>query len=150
MAEEVERIVADVAALFPAIYRRFHPDALSHGALTPRMLVVLQHLLGAGPLTMGELGEQLGAAKPSMTELITRLESRSFVGRRRDERDRRRVFVGLTDLGQARAESSLLVLDSAALANAISVMDPGDRTRLVRGMRALVRAAPTHRQPCAR
>jgi MarR family transcriptional regulator, organic hydroperoxide resistance regulator len=140
VGEEVERVASDVAVLFPAIYRRFHPDALSDGALTPRMLVVLQHLLGAGPLTLGELAEQLGAAKPSMTELVTRLESRAFVARLRDDRDRRRVFVWLTDLGQARAESSLQVLDPAALAKAISAMAPGDRARLVRGMRALVQA----------
>lgn len=133
-------MVDEVVALFPAIYRQFHPDALADGALTPRMLVVLQHLHSSGPLTAGELADQLATGRPAMTELVTRLEERSFVDRLRDERDRRRVFVWLTDLGQARVQASLQVLDAALVAKAVAAMATADRDRLVRGMRALVTA----------
>jgi DNA-binding MarR family transcriptional regulator len=131
-----------VAALYPAVYRRFH---VSHRVvpgtdITPRMLSVLQHLVQSGPLTIGEQAQHLGLSKAATTEMIDRLEARGLVARLRDERDRRRVFVWLTTAGRERAGAHPRVLEDEQLVRALARMTPRERTGLVIGLRALIRA----------
>lgn len=134
-----ESTVGAVGELFPAIYRlaRQRHDGVD---VPPRMLAALQHLYLNGPLTVGEQAEHHGVSRPTMTELVDRLGERGLVSRLADERDRRRVFVWLTDAGMHRAELSLRVLDPDALGRAVKQLSTAERRALVRGMRALVRA----------
>lgn len=139
-----ERETADeVGRLYPAVYRRFKAShrPVGESGLTVRMLAVLQHLTAAGPLTVGELAEHLRLSKAATTELIGRIEDRGLVGRIRDERDRRRVFVMVTDEGEARAGRAGQVLADSALVEAIRRMTPDERSHLVEGLRALIRAS---------
>jgi DNA-binding MarR family transcriptional regulator len=55
-----------------------------------KTLSVLDRL---GPLSAGEIADHTGLATASVTNLIDRLESKGFVRRARDEKDRRRVLV---------------------------------------------------------
>lgn len=50
-----------------------------------------------GPIPATELGVETGLTSGSVTALIDRLERAGYVRRVRDERDRRRVFVELTE-----------------------------------------------------
>ncbi len=139
-----ERATAEeVGRLYPAVYRRFKAShrPVGESGLTARMLAVLQHLAVAGPLTLGELAEHLRLSRAATTELVDRVEERGLVGRIRDERDRRRVFVMVTEAGQAKAAGAGRVLGDAALLAAIARMSPADRRSLVDGLRALIRAA---------
>jgi len=55
--------------------------------------------------TMSELAENIGAKLPSMTMMIDNLADEGLVERARDEQDRRKVIVRLTDKGlQVRQE----------------------------------------------
>jgi DNA-binding MarR family transcriptional regulator len=133
-AHDVSRAVGE---LFPAIYRQAHqrqtlPD------VPPRMLAAMQHLYLNGPLTVGEQAEHHGVSRPTMTELVDRLEERHFVSRMADDRDRRRVFVWLTDSGLHHAEASLQVLDPDLLGRAVKHLTVTQRRHLVLGMQALV------------
>lgn len=132
----------EVARLYPAVYRRFAASrhALPGSDVTPRMLSVLHHLMNAGPLTAGELARHLGLSKAASTELVDRLETRGLVARMDDERDRRRVFVWLTDEGRARTAAHPRVLGDEALLRALARMSAGERDHLLEGLRALVRA----------
>jgi DNA-binding MarR family transcriptional regulator len=132
----------EVARLYPLVYRMFH---ISHHALpgtdvTPRMLGVLQHLAAAGPLTLSELVLHLSLSKAATTELVDRLEHKGLVARMHDERDRRRVFIWLTDSGRERAGEHPRVLEDELLLAALARMAPDDRQALINGMRALVAA----------
>jgi len=60
------------------------------GATEEKTLFLLSRL---GPLTAGEIAHRTGLTTPSVTSLIDRLESKGFVRRVRDTRDRRRVIV---------------------------------------------------------
>jgi DNA-binding MarR family transcriptional regulator len=142
LTAEVRAQAAEVARLYPAVYRRFH---LSHRSVpgadvTPRMLGALQHLAAAGPLTIGELVLHLNLSKAATTELVDRLEVRRLVDRMHDERDRRRVFIWLTEEGRARAAAYPRVLADEELANALAHMRPDARVQLVEGLRALLAA----------
>jgi len=50
--------------------------------------------------TMSELAENIGAKLPSMTMMIDNLTEEGLVERARDEQDRRKVIVCLTDKGR--------------------------------------------------
>jgi DNA-binding MarR family transcriptional regulator len=142
VTNDLDVLTADVARLYPAVYLRFHvsKQRLAGTDVTSRMLWVLQHLASVGPSTLGELAQASGVKKSTMTELIDRLETKGYVGRMRDERDARRVFVGLTSSGERRARREPSVLEDDALRAALARMTADERSALVRGLRALVRA----------
>lgn len=142
MTNDLDETTADVARLYPAVYHRFHVSKLRLPGtdVTPRMLWILQHIASVGPSTLGELAAASGAKKSTTTELVDRLEAKGYVGRMRDERDARRVFVGLTPLGERRAGRAPSVLADDALRAALAHMTAAERAALVRGLRALVRA----------
>jgi DNA-binding MarR family transcriptional regulator len=142
VTNDLDETSADVARLYPAVYRRFHVSKhrLPGTDVTPRMLWILQHLAAVGPSTLGELADASRAKKSTTTELVDRLESKGYVGRMRDERDARRVFVGLTPQGERRAKRVPSVLADEALRAALARMTQDERRALVRGLRALVRA----------
>ncbi|HEV8194938.1 MAG TPA: MarR family transcriptional regulator [Ktedonobacterales bacterium] len=142
ISPEVRTLAAEVAGLYPAVYRRFHASrhAMPGADVTPRMLNVLQHMVASGPLTVGELVQHLSVSKPATTELVGRLETKGFVARIHDERDRRRVFIWLTDAGRERALAHPRVLEDELLVQALARMRPQDRLHLVEGLRALLAA----------
>jgi DNA-binding MarR family transcriptional regulator len=142
VTNDLDELSADVGRLYPAVYHRFHvsKQRLPGTDLTPRLLWIMQHLATVGPSTLGELAEASGTKKSTATELVDRLEAKGYVGRMRDERDARRVFVGLTAEGERRATRAPSVLEHDTLRAALARMKPDDRRALVRGLRALVRA----------
>jgi DNA-binding MarR family transcriptional regulator len=138
--DDAAAVASAVAVLYPAIYRRARPAFDEATGITPKMVAAIQHLHQAGPLTVGEQADHHGLSKPAMTELVDRLERRGLVARLTDERDRRRVFVWLTDAGRHQAERSLQVLDVDVLTAATKHLGRTQRRNLVLGLRALVRS----------
>ncbi|HUY79327.1 MAG TPA: MarR family winged helix-turn-helix transcriptional regulator [Ktedonobacterales bacterium] len=143
ISAEVWALAAEVGRLYPAVYRRFHVSrqATPGADVTLRMLSALQHLAVSGPLTLGELTLHLALGKATTSELVDRLEAKALVDRMRDDRDKRRVFIWLTDAGRARAVAHPQVLRDDLLAHALARMRPDDRTQLVLGLHALLNAA---------
>jgi DNA-binding MarR family transcriptional regulator len=70
------------------------------GAVSLIHLNVLMVLEADGPLSMGQLAEELDVSVASMTGIVDRMETRSLVERRRGETDRRVVLVHPTEAGQ--------------------------------------------------
>jgi DNA-binding MarR family transcriptional regulator len=54
----------------------------------------------AGPHTVRGLAARLGVSKPVVTRALNSLSAIGLVARRRDEADRRSIFVDLTPLGE--------------------------------------------------
>src|SRR5204862_5547810 len=68
-----------------------------HG-LTPSQYNILRILRGEGkPLPILEIASRTIAVVPGITGLIDRLEQAGFVNRLRCEKDRRVIYVGITD-----------------------------------------------------
>ncbi len=83
-----------------------------HG-LTPSQYNVLRILRGEGqPLPILEIANRTVTVVPGITGLIDRLEQAGFVRRERCERDRRVIYVALTDKGS----QTLAQLDEPVLA----------------------------------
>jgi DNA-binding MarR family transcriptional regulator len=65
-----------------------------------------RHCLGflhEGPKTAGAIAKAVALTPAAVTALIDRLETRGFVERRRDEKDRRQVHVVLTEMATTMA-----------------------------------------------
>ncbi len=70
----------------------FHATVAEQLGLHASDLKALQ-LLGAEPLSPGEIGEKIGLTGASVTALIDRLEHAGYVARERGSQDRRRVTI---------------------------------------------------------
>lgn len=77
-------------------------DADSEGVLgiSAAQLFVLRELEKAGTLTVGELAERTATAQSSVSEVVARLGANGLVERGRDDHDRRRAAISLSDAGR--------------------------------------------------
>ncbi len=99
------------------------------------------HLAQSGPLTVGQCAQHLDRAQSVVSEIIDQLERHGFLARVRDESDRRRTLVWLTDQGRTRIIEEQEVLSVEVLERAIAKMKPQQRAMLLEGTRALIQAA---------
>lgn len=68
--------------------------------LSPSQLIILQLVAASDEVTPSQLAREASLTQATVTVLLDKLERRSLVTRRKDTRDKRRVIVDLTDLGQ--------------------------------------------------
>ncbi len=141
MSRVIESDAAAVAELFPAIYLRLHRRR-SKGSYRPtaEAMAVLLHFETAGPLTVTEAARHMQRSQSTMSAIIDRLQRRGMIERMADRRDRRRTLVWLTPVGIALLAEERHVLDRGLLGGALGGMTAVERSNLVCGMRALVRA----------
>ncbi|WP_169985331.1 MarR family winged helix-turn-helix transcriptional regulator [Microbispora sp. H10836] len=145
---EENAAVEEISRLYPAVHRRLRTSGrlLPGRDLTARMVSVLRHLMSYGPLTVGDLAGRLRLSRAATTELLDRVESRGLVARTRDQRDRRRVYVRITEAGRAAAAAGAgrddAGRDDDPLTAAVRTMTPQERQGLVDGLRALLRERP--------
>jgi DNA-binding MarR family transcriptional regulator len=131
------------AELFPSVYLRFHRRDGKRRELASASRAVLLHLAGTGPLTIGECAKHLGRAQSVVSDIIAQLERHGLLARLRDENDRRRTLVWLSEAGRERLVEEQEVLSRSALERAFASMTALERTQLLEGTRALIRAALT-------
>src|SRR5699024_5966712 len=79
---------------------RLTERALDDVGLSPAQYRVLA-FLSQGPSMGGALAERLAVSAPSISALVEGLVGRGFVTRKRDDVDRRRVQLALTEAGAA-------------------------------------------------
>jgi DNA-binding MarR family transcriptional regulator len=140
----------ELCELFPAVYVRFCRRRDPHETrLTPQMDAVLLHLAMSGPLTVSEMAEHFARAQSVVSEIVDAMERKRLLERMRDERDRRRTLVWLSDEGRAVLARRRQVLDPARVARAMDKLAEAERAGLIEGMRALVRAASAAAAPKA-
>jgi DNA-binding MarR family transcriptional regulator len=142
-AANPEAAAREISRLYGRMWHRFtSPRRPIDGlGLTPRMLEVLRHLAGSGPLTVGELAAHLGISRATATELVDRLEAKAIVGRMRDERDQRRVFVWLTNEGRTRLAALPDRRTADPFVAAVAALDVKTRRQIINGLSRLLDAA---------
>jgi DNA-binding MarR family transcriptional regulator len=97
--------------------------------LTPSQLSALAAIDRHGPLTLGALAEVERVAPPSVTKVVTKLETAGLVARRTDGEDRRVAWVSVTPTGAARL-AKIRRRRSVWLATRLAALDDMDRRRL--------------------
>lgn len=89
------------------------------GPLTETQYLILGSLDRGGPATPAELGEAHHVRAQTLTPALNALSDAGLVRRRRDEADRRRQYVELTDAGRAVIEEDRAIRN-AWLASAMA------------------------------
>ena len=99
----------DEAILFSL--RRISNALMQHGreftvkyTLSPSQVLCLRLLMDGGPLTSSELARGMYLSHGTMTWMVDRLEAAGLVVRSRDNVDRRKVTVSLTEEGRRTAK----------------------------------------------
>jgi DNA-binding MarR family transcriptional regulator len=80
--------------------------------LTTPQFVSLQTIGAAGAMTAGDLARALNLTQATVTALVTRLEKRDLIARRRAQDDKRRVIVSLTPAGEALLSAAPISLQT--------------------------------------
>ncbi len=76
-------------------------------ALTPPQFYVLATIGYAGRLPFNEIGAKMMVTVSNLTGIVDRLEEKKLVTRKRDEEDRRVVYVVLTEKGSRVYKSTI-------------------------------------------
>jgi DNA-binding MarR family transcriptional regulator len=127
--------------LFPAVYLAFNRRDLKHSELSGASRGVMLHLAQSGPLTVGECAQHLDRAQSVVSEIVEQLVRHDWLAKVRDENDRRRTLVWLTEHGRSRLVEDQSVLSANILEQALMCMRPEERSMLIEGTQALLRAA---------
>ena len=85
--------------------------------LSTSQLLVLELLAEGSEQTVGSIGEQVGLAQATVTNMVDRLEERGLVSRVRSDEDRRQVRVTLTEAGRELRDQAPTALQTRFLAN---------------------------------
>lgn len=74
--------------------------------ITVPQLICLYALLKTSPITQSQLSGKVNIGLSTMNGIIDRLEAKGYVLRQRDHKDRRKVFLELTETGRTFAQSA--------------------------------------------
>lgn len=77
----------------------------SHG-LTGPQTVILKALMQMGGTTIGQLADHISLSKPTVTDILNRLEKHGLVKRIRSKTDKRCIYVTVTALAEKKLGSS--------------------------------------------
>jgi DNA-binding MarR family transcriptional regulator len=138
---------AEFEGLFREVYLTFHRRDAPRSGMAGASRAVLQHLVLAGPLTVGEMAAHLGRAQSVVSDIVTHLERDELLEREADPADRRRTLVWLTDGGRAALDRDNRVLDLPLVATALDRVPPETAAALLDSLRSLLAHAPNSRTP---
>ncbi|GGP64608.1 MarR family winged helix-turn-helix transcriptional regulator [Saccharothrix coeruleofusca] len=111
-----------------------------HGWTMPAFRLMFK-LWILGPTQPNRLADLSGTTRSAMSNLINTLERAGLVERSRDERDRRVVFVALTERGR-EAVSRAFPRQNARESRWFEILSPEDRARMVDMIRRVVATRP--------
>jgi DNA-binding MarR family transcriptional regulator len=134
----VSEPAAEFEALFREVYLTFHRRDAPRSGMAGPSRAVLQHLVLAGPLTVGEMAAHLHRTQSVVSDIVTHLERDGLLEREADPADRRRTLVWLTDGGRAALDRENRVLDLPLVATALDGMPPENLAILLDALRSLL------------
>lgn len=141
MTSSASDAAREFIGLFGSTFLRYHRRAPKRSRWTPQGWAVLQHLEMAGPLTVTEAAKHMNRAQSVMSEIVDGLERKGLLARMRDQRDRRRTLVWLTDEARAAMETERQVLCAERLERAFAKLGAEAAENLLQALRALVDAS---------
>lgn len=138
MSTKLDNIVVNMLTIFPLINKRlFHPmTCLQETDLTPTHLHILITLDKIGPIHTTELGNRLSILKSNLTPLINKLIQHGLVERIHSTKDRRYIFLQITEKGHQLLIEKKQSMQSS-LKIKLSVLDEVDLEELDRSLQAI-------------
>ena len=139
------RAMSAISNLFrttTAIRRHMEANVLAPSRLSWTSFVGLWVLWVWGELEAREFAAAVGISRPTATGVMTTLEGRGLVRRRKDDDDGRMVLVRLTAKGRRTIEE-LFPRYNAEESALVSVLPPDDQDALAATLRTLLRSVAT-------
>ena len=136
------RAMAAVSNLFrasTAIRRHMEANVLAPDRLSWTSFVGLWVLWVWGEMEARNFAAAVGISRPTASGVLTTLERRGYVTRRRDDRDGRMVLISLTREGREKI-ADLFPRFNAEEASVASHLAPGQQDSLASMLRTLLRA----------
>lgn len=123
------RILQSVRRIAQCVEHHSKRITTTHNITSPQ-LVALMAIAQLGPSTLKSIGRAIHLSPSTVVGIIDRLEEKALVKRERDTRDRRNVYVSVTEVGQA------LILDAPSalpqgFASALAALPEDDQHILV-------------------
>ncbi len=97
--DELTEAMLDAMSMFPK--RIVRVEELVHTFQMPLSQIQILALVAKRDLSIGQISQKMGIAKPNVTPLVDALDEKGYVVRIRKEGDRRIVFVHLQPEGEA-------------------------------------------------
>ncbi len=97
--EELTEAMLDAMSMFPK--RIVRVEELVHTFQMPLSQIQILNLVAKRDLSIGQISQKMGIAKPNVTPLVDALDERGYVVRIRKEGDRRIVYVHIQPEGEA-------------------------------------------------
>ena len=119
-----------------SVRRRLHCDLEREGLSGSGFSVLVVLTTAGGELELRDLRARLRTSKANATEVVSTLEGRGLVERRRLPSDRRAASVSLTERGQALVDR-LFPEHTERVASAFSVLDEAEKRSLAEICRKL-------------
>ena len=122
-----------------AIRRHMEANILAVDRLSWTAFTGLWVLWVWGEMESREFAQSVGVSRPTATGVVTTLEGRGFVRRKKDARDGRMVLVSLTPSGRRKIEQLFPRFNAEEVA-VTAHLDDADRDALARLLRSMYRA----------
>ena len=99
--ERLSALIEEGMTIFPVVARKIiiASKVRSRSASSQTQNYILEMLM-LGPTRPTEISRVLGISKPNVTVLLNSLITNGFVQRSHDKKDRRNVYISLTDKGK--------------------------------------------------
>jgi len=132
MARQIlKSAVKDLLSIPPVLHRTLRQKVMIKtfgdiaGKITSIHNEIIRLLEEEGPLSIGEIGDQLMIAKAQMTQLIDKLVELNVVERRPVKGDRRKIEIALSDTGKGLMQEHRKNIDESVM-NLMSVLTEKD------------------------
>jgi DNA-binding MarR family transcriptional regulator len=140
---ELTDLANEIDAHLRAIRRELRQpltSVIARGELTAPQRNVVQILVGADALSLKELSRRAELAHSTVSGIVDRLEKRGLVARQPDPKDGRFSRIAVTGPVRNFVEKDLPKLTAGPLLKALRRSSPGQRAKIIDGLRTLHRA----------
>ncbi len=144
-ADDVRALLDAIRRIVQSLHASSRESQMRIG-LSAAQLFVLRSLKGAEGLSINDLARATFTHQSSVSAVVSRLEARGLVTRRRDRTDARRRVIALTPAGQ-RALRSAPGATQELLVEAVVTMSPTARRTTARALARLADAMAARRRP---
>lgn len=128
-----------MARILPILGKIFMRGVRAKTSYPPHVIHVMGALVHHGKLTMTGIGNHLSVPKPQVTTLIDRLVAEELVERLNDNKDRRIIYIQLTQKGKDRFQE-IKDLMSESMKAALADLDEEVLNKLMQSSTAVCEA----------
>ena len=130
------RVLQALRRIIRAVDIHSHKLATQHKITGPQLACLLT-IKEEGPLTNANLAKKVYLSPSTVVGIIDRLEEKKWVGRNRDSKDRRQVYISITADGQQLIEAAPSLLQDT-LSSALMELPEIEQVSIVLSLEKLV------------